>query len=247
MLTARIIPCLDVRDGRIVKGVQFQGLRDAGDPVARAALYQEQGADEIVVLDVAATPDRRAHQRDTIRALRRVLSIPMTVGGGVRGIDDAEALLEAGADKVAINTAAVADPDIVDQLVARFGAQCIVLAIDAARRTDGWEVLVCSGRERTGRDAVTWAGATPAGEILLTSFDRDGTQEGYDTDLLRAVRANTSVPLVASGGAGSIDHLASGLAAGADAVLLASLLHDGQTDIQTIKRALRDQGVEVRR
>jgi cyclase len=250
MLMPRVIPCLDVDDGRVVKGIRFQGLRDAGDPVARAAAYADQGADELVVLDVSATPERRGHALETIRAIRRVLPIPLTAGGGVRSPEDAEALLRAGADRVAVNTAAVARPALLSALAERFGRQCCVLALDAARRDVGFEVVIRSGRERTGRDAAAWAReavARGAGEILLTSWDRDGTGEGYDLSLLAAVRAAVNVPIVASGGAADPRHLAKALDAGADAVLVASILHDGASTVGDLKAVLETLGFEVRR
>jgi imidazoleglycerol phosphate synthase cyclase subunit len=252
MLTRRIIPCLDIRDGRVVKGVRFQGLRDAGDPVELAHAYEAQGADELVLLDVSATPEGRGHALETVRAVREVLSIPLTVGGGVRAISDAQALLEAGADKVGVNTAAVRDPALVEALSTRFGAQCTVLAVDAAARADGagWEVVVRSGTERTGVDAVEWCAtgeARGAGEILLTSWDRDGTRSGYDCPLLTAVSAAVRLPVIASGGAATPEHLAEALDAGADAVLAASIFHDAEHTVGTVKAALADLGVEVRR
>jgi cyclase len=251
MLMPRLIPCLDVRDGRVVKGVQFQGLRDAGDPVERAAAYAEQGADELVVLDVSATPEGRGHALATVRAVRRELPIPLTVGGGVRRFEDAAALLEAGADKVAVNTAAVARPELLSDLAERFGRQCTILALDAARRKDGdgWEVVVRSGRDRTGRDALAWAAEAQergTGEVLLTSWDRDGTGIGYDTELLRAMRERVDVPIIASGGAATAEHLNDALAAGADAVLVASMLHDGHTTVGALKTELARMGWEVR-
>lgn len=252
MLMPRIIPCLDIDRGRVVKGVRFQGLRDAGDPVERAAVYAAQGADELVILDVSATPEGRGHAVDTVRAVRQVLPLPLTVGGGVRSADDAARLLDAGADKVAVNTAAVAQPELLASLAGRFGCQCTILALDAARRTrgDGWEVVIRSGRERTGRDAVDWARAAVArgaGEILLTSWDRDGTGAGYDTELLAAIRAAVPVPIIASGGAASPEHMVAALAAGADAVLAASILHDDVTTVGALKTRLAALGVEVRR
>ncbi len=250
MLMPRLIPCLDVAGGRVVKGIRFQGLRDAGDPVERATAYAEQGADELVILDVAATPEARATQAEVVRAVRRVLPIPLTVGGGVRETGDAERLLAAGADKVATNSAAVARPGLLDELARRFGRQCTVLALDAARRGSGWEVVVHSGRRRTGADAVTWAAEAAdrgAGEILLTSWDRDGTGSGYDLELLAAVREVVDVPIIASGGAAGPEHLADALAAGADAVLAATILHDGHTTVATLKSRLAELGVEVRR
>jgi imidazoleglycerol phosphate synthase cyclase subunit len=250
MLLPRLIPCLDVDSGRVVKGVRFQGLRDAGDPVERAAAYAAQGADELVLLDVSATPEGRGHALATVRAVRRVLPLPLAVGGGVRSAADAERLLEAGADKVAVNTAAVVRPALIDELAATFGRQCTVLALDAARRPGGgWETVVRSGRERTALDAVAWAAEAAgrgAGEILLTSWDRDGTGEGYDLELIAAVRGAVAVPIIASGGAAGPAHMAAALAAGADAVLAASILHDGHTTVGELKRELAGRGVEVR-
>jgi len=250
MLLPRIIPCLDVDAGRVVKGVKFQGLRDAGDPVERAAAYAEQGADELVVLDVSATPEGRGHALDVVRGVRRVLPLPLTVGGGVRRVADAEELLEAGADKVSVNTAAVAHPELLDELARRFGCQCTVLALDAARANGGWEVVIRSGRERTGTDAVRWAAdavSRGAGEILLTSWDRDGTGSGYDTELLAAIRAAVPVPIIASGGAAGPRHMVEALHAGADAVLAATIFHDGHTTVADLKTELAGLGVEVRR
>ena len=250
MLTARIIPCLDVKDGRIVKGVRFQGLRDAGDPVERAALYEEQGADEIVLLDVSATPEGRGNARETVRAVRARLGIPLTVGGGVRVADDAGALLEAGADKVAVNTAAVERPTLLTDIATRFGSQCAILAMDAAATVSGtWEVVTHSGCKRTGLDAVDWAKRAVeagAGEILLTSWDRDGTRAGYDCALLRAVCGAVRVPVIASGGAAEAVDLVAALEAGASAVLAASLFHDGDYTVADVKRDLMQHGLEVR-
>jgi imidazoleglycerol phosphate synthase cyclase subunit len=251
-LRPRLVPCLDVKDGRVVKGVRFQGLRDAGDPVERAAAYVAQGADELVVLDVSAGPEGRATAAHTVAAVRAVLPIPLTVGGGVRSVDDAARLLDAGADKVGVNSAAVADPSLLDALAARFGRQCVVLALDAARRPEGaagWEVVVASGRTRTGRDAVAWAAeaaARGAGEILLTSWDQDGTGEGYDLPLLQAVCGAVPVPVVASGGARTPAHLHAALDAGAEAVLMATILHDGHTTVAGLKAALSARGVALR-
>lgn len=252
-LFARIIPCLDVREGRVVKGVRFQGLRDAGDPAALAERYAAEGADELVILDVSATPEGRRACHDTVSAVRRVIAIPLTVGGGVRSEDDAARLLDAGADKVGVNTAAVASPELIDRLAARFGRQCIVLAIDAARRLpstgEGFEVVVQSGRHRTGQCALAWAEAGEArgaGEILLTSWDQDGTRAGYDLELLRAVRGRVTLPLIASGGAADAADLAAALAVGADAALAASIFHDGERSVVDVKRWLADAGVRVR-
>jgi imidazoleglycerol phosphate synthase cyclase subunit len=270
MLAARVIPCLDVKDGRVVKGVRFQELRDAGDPVENAAAYEEQGADEIIILDVSATPEGRGNAVDTVRAVRSVLSIPLTVGGGVRKESDAGRLLDAGADKVGINTAAVSRPDLVAEIAQRFGSQCTVLAVDAAARPGnptpigtergqirpsrsqlgrGWEVVVRSGANRTGLDVVEWcrkATALGAGEILLTSWDRDGTRDGYDVELIAAVANAVTVPVIASGGAARSEHLVAALRAGASAALVASILHDGDTTVADLKLGLSRAGITVR-
>ncbi|MEK6702032.1 MAG: imidazole glycerol phosphate synthase subunit HisH [Planctomycetota bacterium] len=246
----RVIPCLDVRDGRVVKGVKFQNLRDAGDPATQAAEYERQGADELVMLDVSATPEGRATSAATIKAIRRVLSIPLTVGGGVRTEDDAGRLLDAGADKVGVNTAAVKDPTLLTRLATRFGRQCVVLAIDAASTgPTAWEVVVQSGKVNTGKNAVEWAvkgAAAGAGEILLTSYDRDGTGEGYDLDLLRAICSSVRVPVIASGGAKSASDLSAAIGAGASAVLAATIFHDGHTTVDAVKRELAATGASVR-
>ncbi len=250
MLTKRIVPCLDVKGGRVVKGVQFQGLRDAGDPAERAAAYEAQGADEIVLLDVSATLEDRSHGLATVERVRHDLGIPLTVGGGVRSEDDAERLLVAGADKVAVNTAAAKDPPLLERLARRFGSQCTVLALDAAKRADGWELVVLSGRERTGRCVVAWAmeaAARGAGEIVLTSWDRDGTRSGYDLELIAAIAERVSIPIVASGGAASAAHLVEAARAGASALLVASILHDGDTTVADLKDAMAAAGQEVRR
>ena len=287
MLPVRIVPCLDVRDGRVVKGVKFRGLTDQGDPAALARAYEEQGADEVVVLDVTATPEGRGTRRDTVAAVRARLSVPLTVGGGIGGVGDAAALLEAGADKVAVNTAALRRPELLTELAARFGSQCVVISIDALRtggRADrgnesgaaqwpdgpsgpatarepgpppdrgrphesAYEVVVLSGTERLARDAVAWAREAVdrgAGEILLTSIDRDGTRSGYELSLLSAVRAAVRVPIVASGGADSPGHMADAVGAGADAVLAASIFHQGNWTVGDVKGALAGLGVEVR-
>lgn len=251
MLTSRVIPCLDVRDGRVVKGVRFQGLRDAGSPPELAAAYQQQGADELVMLDVSATPTGRATAIETVKALREQLSIPLTVGGGVRTADDAAGLLEAGADKVSVNTAAVKTPEILTEMATRFGRQCTVLALDAAwdEVAGRFDVVIMSGKERVGRDAVEWAREAVecgAGEILLTSWDRDGTRSGYDLPMLSAISSAVSVPIIASGGADSASHLVEALQAGADAVLAASIFHDGDMTVADVKRELAAAGVEVR-
>ena len=249
MLTSRIIPCLDVSHGRVVKGVKFQGLRDAGDPAERAKLYEDDGADEIVILDVSATPEGRGHQHETIRMVREVLSIPLTVGGGIRTEEDAWHLLEAGADKVSVNTAAVERPALLSEIAERFGRQCCVLAIDAAWRDGRYEVLVKGGREGTGKDAIAWAKEAEqlgAGEILLTSWDRDGTRAGYDLGLTKAVAVAVHVPVIASGGADSPEHIREAFAAGADAVLAASIFHDGDMTPNDVKLYLQEHGIRVR-
>jgi cyclase len=251
MLTVRIIPCLDVRDGKVVKGVRFQGLQEAGDPAERSLAYQEQGADEIILLDVSATPEGRGHAVETVKQVREVLSIPLTVGGGIRRVEDAGRLLDAGADKVAVNSAAVADPTLINRLAARFGSQCTVVAVDAARRHegDGWEVVVRSGKDRTGIDAVQWAEdvvARGCGEILLTSWDRDGTKSGYDLALLTAVSDRVNVPVIASGGAAHPAHLVEALEAGANAVLAASIFHYGEYTVGEVKAVLTEAGIGVR-
>jgi cyclase len=249
----RIIPCLDVRDSRVVKGVNFQGLRDAGDPAELAALYESHGADELVMLDVSATPDARDTATDTVRAIRRRLSIPLTVGGGVRSIDDAMRLLDAGADKVGVNTAAVRDPSIISSIAERFGVQCTVIAIDAkrdhSRAEPAWRVVVRSGTEATTLDAIDWARACVergAGEILLTSMDRDGTHAGYDLELLRAVSDAVHVPVIASGGAGGPEHLVDAIHAGADAVLAASIFHDAKWTVAGVKHWLAQRAIPLR-
>src|SRR6267378_4248709 len=249
-LLRRIIPCLDVRDGRVVKGIQFQDLRDAGDPAEQAARYEAQGADEIVILDVAASAEGRDTQVETVRRVREAIRIPLTVGGGVRSVDDARQLLAAGADKVSVNTAAVRRPELLTELAQAFGRQCVVLAIDARRAVDLWEVLVLSGRESARPDAVAWAREGErlgAGEILLTSWDRDGTRAGHDTELLRAVADAVRVPVIASGGVGTREHVAAAFAAGADAVLAASVFHDRDDTVDGIKADLAVRGIRVRR
>lgn len=249
MLAVRMIPCLDVADGRVVKGVQFQGLRDSGDPIRLASNYEQQGADEIVILDVSATPEGRNHSLQTTAAVRKALSIPLTVGGGVRSVDDARSLLEAGADKVAVNSAAVANPGLINAMSQQFGSQCTVVAIDAASTSGDWEVVVNGGRLRTGLSVEGWvteAQSRGAGEILLTSWDRDGTGEGYDTDLLRTVATRASIPIIASGGAASPQHLVDAIGSGASAVLVASLLHDEIETVSSLKNAMSDSGLLVR-
>ena len=250
MLAKRIIPCLDVDAGRVVKGVRFQDLRDAGDPVELAARYDADGADELVFLDITATIEGRDAMDDVIERTAEQVFIPLTVGGGVREPEDVRRLLRSGADKVALNSAAVRDPDLVSRCADIHGAQCIVIAIDAAARNGGWEVFVDAGRTPTGRDAIAWAAETTAelgaGEILLTSMDRDGTGDGYDLALLQAVRDATTVPVIASGGAGTLEHFADGLRV-ADAVLAASRFHDGDLTIGQVKDHLAAEGIPVRR
>ena len=251
MLIRRVIPCLDCRDGRVVKGVNFAALREVGSPVECAGTYEAQGADEIVLLDISATPQGREHHLQTVRDVRDVLSIPLTVGGGVRSVENVRVLLEAGADKVAVNSAAVDDPSLIDELAGRFGCQCTVLAVDAARNHDGdWCVVVQSGRKRTGLDAVAWSREgvqRGAGEILLTSWDRDGTRSGYDLQLLAAVSRAVTVPVIASGGASCPEHLLEALQAGADAVLAASIFHEAEYTVADVKNFLARSGIEVRR
>src|ERR1043166_5473235 len=249
-LLPRVVPCLDVKDGRVVKGVRFQELRDAGDPAIQAAAYEAQGADEIVVLDVAASAEARAARIDTVARVRAAIRIPLTVGGGVRSVDDARRLLAAGADKVSVNTAAIARPELLSELAAEFGSQCVVLAIDARRTGDGWEALSHGGRVSGKPDAVTWAGEGArlgAGEILLTSWDRDGTRAGPDLDLLRAVLGAVRVPVIAAGGIGEREHVAEAFRAGGDAVLAASVFHDGDDTVDGIKADLSLRGIRVRR
>ena len=248
-LTRRIIPCLDVKDGRVVKGVSFQDLRDAGDPVEQAALYDAQGADEICFLDITASSDNRDTILDVVSRTAGEIFVPLTVGGGVRTTDDVRRLLLAGADKVAMNTAAVNNPQLIADSAARFGAQAIVVAVDARREGEGWRVYVHGGRTATELDAARWcqrAADLGAGEILLTSMDRDGTRSGYDDALLRRVCTSVAIPVVASGGVGTLQHLAEGLAAGADAVLAASIFHYGEHTVGEAKEFLAAKGLPVR-
>ena len=256
MLAKRIIPCLDVKNGRVVKGVSFANLRDAGDPVQQAQVYEAEGADELVFLDITASAERRATVLDMVAAVASQVFIPFTVGGGVRTAKDVRGLLLAGADKVSINSAAVRTPQVLAEAAAAFGSQCVVLAIDARRRVAGdpaagWQVVIDGGRTPTGLDAVAWAQqavSLGAGEILLTSMDADGTQAGYDVDLTRAVADAVPVPVIASGGAGSCEHFAAALIEGhADAALAASLFHYRQLSIAEVKEYLAGQGVTIRR
>ncbi|HEV8674298.1 MAG TPA: imidazole glycerol phosphate synthase subunit HisF [Methylomirabilota bacterium] len=250
MLAKRVIPCLDVKDGRVVKGVRFVDLADAGDPVAAAVAYDRQGADELVFLDITASHEGRAIMLDVVRRAADAIYMPLTVGGGIASLDDVRTLLRAGADKVSLNTAAVARPALIPEAAERFGSQCIVVAIDARRQNGRFEVYTHGGRRPTGRDAVAWAGeaaALGAGEILLTSMDRDGTRDGYDLELTAAVADAVPVPVIASGGVGTLAHLYEGLTAGrADAALAASIFHFGQHSIAEAKAYLRQRGVPVR-
>jgi imidazole glycerol-phosphate synthase subunit HisF len=252
MLTKRIIPCLDVTAGRVVKGVSFVNLRDAGDPVEMAALYNAEGADELVFLDITASSDERETMVDVVERTADRVFIPLTVGGGIRSVEDMRRMLRAGADKTGVNSAAVADPTLVARGADAFGSQCIVVAIDAKRRAtgDGWEVYTHGGRRPTGIDAVEWAARVTelgAGEILLTSMDADGTQDGYDLGLTAAIAAAVPVPVIASGGAGKPEHLLMAVTRGrADAVLAASIFHYGTFRIADVKEYLASQGVPVR-
>ncbi len=258
MLAKRIIPCLDVTGGRVVKGVNFVELRDAGDPVEIAARYNAQGADELTFLDITATSDDRDLILHIIEAVASQVFIPLTVGGGVRTVEDVRRLLNAGADKTSFNSAAIANPDVINAVSDRYGAQCIVVAIDAKRRQGedlaargaGWDVYSHGGRRNTGLDAVAWArdmAARGAGEILLTSMDRDGTKAGFDLELTRAVSDAVSVPVIASGGVGTLEHLCDGIQiGGADAVLAASIFHYGEFTVQEAKRAMAARGIPVR-
>ncbi len=249
-LATRVIPCLDVDAGRVVKGVQFVEIRDAGDPVELAARYDAEGADELVFLDITASHEERETLYHVVEETAGEVFIPLTVGGGVRSVDDVRRLLRAGADKVSINTAAVESPRLVAEASDAFGAQCVVVAVDARRAGDSWRVWTHGGRTPTGLDVAVWAETVVelgAGEILLTSMDRDGTRDGYDIGLLRAVRRAVDVPIVASGGVGALDHLVEGVVAGrADAVLAASVFHYGQHTIREAKEALAAAGVTVR-
>lgn len=246
----RVIPCLDIRDGRVVKGVRFEGVRDAGDPVECARRYEQEGADELVILDIGATPAGRGAALQTVRSVADAIFIPVTVGGGVRSIDDFRALLQSGADRVAINSAAVADPALIGRCAHEFGRQAVVIACDAKRRGDGFEVMVNGGREETGIDVIAWcreAESRGAGEILLTSVDRDGTREGFDVDLLRAVTSAVSIGVIASGGAGAVVHFAEAIErGGARAVLAASLFHDGVIAVKEVKEAFAAAAIPVR-
>jgi cyclase len=252
MPAKRVIPCLDVADGRVVKGIRFVELRDAGDPAELAAVYDREGADEIVFLDITASSDERSILLDAVARTADEVFIPLTVGGGVRTVEDMQALLSHGADKVAVNTAALDDPGLITRGAELFGSQCVVVAIDARRRQEapGWEVFSHGGRRATGRDAVQWAREAErlgAGEILLTSMDRDGTKDGYDLELTREVSSAVVLPVIASGGAGSAAHMFEALTAGgAEAALAASVFHFGELGIREVKRELAERGLEVR-
>ena len=252
MITKRIIPCLDVNNGRVVKGVNFVNLVDAGDPVEIAAAYDRAGADEVVFLDITASSDNRATKVDMVRRVAEKVFIPFTVGGGIRTVDDFRAILREGADKVGVNSAAIMNPSLIREAADKFGSQCVVVAIDAKRRSDGsgWNIYKNGGRIDMGIDAVEWAVRADklgAGEILLTSMDCDGTKNGYDIELTRAVSENVSIPVIASGGAGKLEHFYDAFAKGrADAALAASLFHFKELEIREVKEYLRDQGVSVR-
>ena len=250
-LTTRVIPCLDVDNGRVVKGVNFQGLRDACEPVELAARYDREGADELTFLDVSASKDGRGTMLDVVRRTAEQVFIPLTVGGGVRSAEDVDALLRAGADKVSVNSSAVAGPELLRELSERFGSQCIVLSVDARRTVDGsFEVTTHGGTKSAGLDALEWAKRGEqlgVGEILLNSMDGDGTKQGFDLELIKAVRAEVSIPVIASGGAGQAAHFPPAVKAGADAVLAASIFHFGEVSIAEVKDAMASAGVEVRR
>jgi cyclase len=250
MFVARVIPCLDVDAGRVVKGVNFVGLRDAGDPVELAARYDIEGADELVFLDITASSDARETMIDVVTRTAEQVFIPFTVGGGIRSVEDARRMLRAGADKVSVNTAAVQRPELISEIAAEFGAQCVVVAIDARRSDMGFEVFTHGGRTGTGLDAIEWASqaeALGAGEILLTSMDRDGTRDGFDIELTRAISERVNIPVIASGGVGSLDHLVEGVLEGkADAVLAASIFHFGEHTVHEAKQYLAARNITVR-
>ncbi len=252
MLTKRIIPCLDVHNGRVVKGVNFVNIRDAGDPVEIAAYYDKAGADELTFLDITASSDARNIMIDVVKRVAEQVFIPFTVGGGIRTVDDFREILKAGADKISINTAAIKRPELISEAASRFGSQCVVVAIDAKRRQDnsGWDVYINGGRDNTGKDVLEWALEVEklgAGEILLTSMDCDGTKEGYDIELTRKVSESVRIPVIASGGAGKMEHFYEALVDGkADAVLAASLFHFKEIEIMELKKNLKGRGIEVR-
>ncbi|MEO5838409.1 MAG: imidazole glycerol phosphate synthase subunit HisF [Acidimicrobiales bacterium] len=250
MFVARVIPCLDVDAGRVVKGVNFVGLRDAGDPVELAARYDIEGADELVFLDITASSDARDTMIDVVTRTAEQVFIPFTVGGGIRSVEDARRMLRAGADKVSVNTAAVDRPELISEIAAEFGAQCVVVAIDARRSAMGFEVFTHGGRTATGLDAIEWAARAEslgAGEILLTSMDRDGTRDGFDIELTRAISERVNIPVIASGGVGTLEHLVDGVLEGkADAVLAASIFHFGEHTVHEAKQYLAERGITVR-
>lgn len=252
MFTKRIIPCLDVHNGRVVKGVNFVNLRDAGDPVEVGALYDKSGADELVFLDITASSDAREIKLEMVRRVAETVFIPFTVGGGIRTVEDFKLILREGADKIAVNTAAILKPTLISEAADKFGSQCVVLAIDAKRRADGsgWNIYKNGGRIDIGMDAVEWAMKAcnlGAGEILVTSMDRDGTKDGYDLELTRTISENVPVPVIASGGAGTMEHFYDALTAGkADAVLAASLFHYKEMEIREVKQYLKNRGISVR-
>lgn len=250
-LAKRLIPCLDIKEGRVVKGVNFLGLRDAGDPVEIAKRYNDEGADEITFLDITATHEGRGTMVDIVKAVAKEVFIPLTVGGGIRQLEDMHRLLHAGCDKVSLNSSAIKNPALIDEGAKRFGSQCIVVAIDAKKREDGsgWNVYTHGGRIDTGIDLLAWAREVNdrgAGEILLTSMDADGTKAGYDTAQLRAVSEIIQIPLIASGGAGTMEHIREAFLSGADAALAATIFHYREIEIMELKRYLRDEGIEVR-
>ena len=250
MLAKRVIPCLDIKDGRTVKGVNFEDLRDAGDPVELARRYADEGADELVFLDITATQEKRKTLIDLVRRIAREIDIPFTVGGGIKSIEEIEALLHAGADKVSLNSAIVKDPDLINRASGAFGSQCIVAAVDAKRSGDSWKVYIKGGTEDTGIDALGWMEEVEkrgAGEILLTSMDRDGTKEGFDLELLKKVNKRVRIPVIASGGAGNIRHCIEAIEkAGADAVLAASIFHFQEVEIKELKKKFKEANIPVR-
>jgi cyclase len=250
MLKKRLIPCLDVKDGRVVKGVNFENLIDAGDPVAQAKFYYEQGADEICFLDISASVENRGTILEVVKKVSQVCFIPLTVGGGIKEVDDFSNLLKCGADKISINSAAIKNPDLISQAAKKFGSQCVVVAIDAKKNSSGnYEVFTHGGKNPTGIDAIQWAikaAQLGAGEILLTSMDRDGTKQGYDLDLIQKITAKISIPVIASGGVGNLEHLEQGLRAGASAVLAASIFHFKEFSIKQAKEFLAQENIAVR-
>jgi len=250
MLTKRIIPCLDIKNGRTVKGVNFIGLRDAGDPVELAERYSREGADELVFLDITATKEKRKTLAKLVRNIAAHINIPFTVGGGIRSVDEIEELLKAGADKVSLNSAIVKNPDLISRASERFGAQCIVAAVDAKKMGNSWQVFIKGGSENTGLDAIKWMQEVEkrgAGEILLTSMDKDGTKSGFDVELLRAIDKHITIPVIASGGAGEIEHCIEAVKSGnADAVLAASIFHFGEIEIEEVKFSMKKAGIEIR-